>query len=336
MRIRHVLGNAIRLVVMQHSLRASPTMGSVETTEYEGDKYSIVLITSDEFPKVLANVGSANGRVTYNVRMDSDVVGVYSKWTVENLRRAFDNADGIVAIFGQRGGTCFSFTGKFDFLRTYGVLKRLHARLHRRARDTQQEKLYKFESHILGPYIQNVCKTAKKPYDLSSQQASKIAKEISNFYGISDRVDVLFTHTRSDRRLGRAFTVTSDPLDSEVDMWRIECHTSNNRPNTFALNTVIHEMAHVVTGAEVGTKSASHGDQFTAVYIELLARMCSVEIKDLVELFLQHEIKVDHKSIYIEEEKKFYKHSKERKVRKVSVPKITVKRTRKSRKTTGM
>lgn len=335
MRIRHIMGNAVRLAIMSNTFRKYNKVGSVEITEYEDDKYTLVLLSPDDFPQILASVCSSKGRAAYNVKMGSDTIGVYSKWTMDNLRRAFDNADGVVAILGLRGGTCFSFTGKFDFLIAYGALKRLHNQLRGRVRDSQREKMYKFESNVIGPYLRNVCTQNKAAYYLSSKQASAVVKKITDFYGIADRVEVLFTNTRSDNRLGRAFTVTSDPLDSEIDMWRVEYHL--NQTNTVTLNTVIHEMAHVVTGAEIGTKSASHGDQFTAVYIELLARICSIEIKDLVDLFLEHNIKVDTKSIYIDEEKKFYRHTKERMTRKKTTPKTTVKRSRRStRKAAGM
>lgn len=298
MRIRKTLGNAVRLAIVKSTIPSTS-----EIVFYDGHKFIVQLVPiKDTMTQIVNALASHDGRVTYAVRISAaETLQAYSKWTWDGLRTELSRSDGICLIHGEKATTVFSFSGEPAMVIIHGVIRKLHG-VQSRPRDSQREKLYDFEHRVLNPVLTRALAKADVFGGLThigQKRARSIASRITKEYGLEDRVELLFSETRSESRLGRSLTIYSDVLDDVVDFWRIDCHPIPNLPGKVSVHTLLHELAHVISNAEAGRRNGSgHGDQFTATYIELLNVYVGMDIGQLVTMFRDNGLKVDTHSIF--------------------------------------
>lgn len=292
MRIRKIIGRALSRMVQQQYYIGPLTV--------DGHAFSIFVIPKDQFHTVPAYiVASPKGRIAYPVKMSpAETVNVWSKWNIDSLNNELAASDGILIVHGgltptDTVRTIRTFSGKYDQKCVEKLCVQLNE-VRKRERDSQRKALYQFEHRVLLPYLaRNVDEDS---FTLSAKKAKALSDKVLSDYDLKDRCEFLMTTTRSETRVGMATTVYGDSLSATPDFTRAECHFTLNGVTT--VQTVLHELAHAVTQHELGRTASAHGEQFTATYIELLARYLNLSIAELIKLFRSHKIKVDAQSIF--------------------------------------
>lgn len=305
MKIQHIFGAKL-FVSGAHMLTGSDYNLRECAPITKTERLNIYTLDRDALIKVLgglnvqSNSRTGGNRLIYKVKDRLGIHVIPSQWTQEEMRDAIYKADGAIA-FGlvkknkNQLQSILLYKGEYNSKLAMQYAQRIIKRWSmREARDSQKEKHYKFEALVLAPFLD------EKGFNFSrvvtKAEAGKVVSQVLNDYGIDTfRYDWRIAEVGKGL-LGFAMNVTPDLL-ATPDYTHVCIVPYNGR---FTFHTVLHELAHIVVYHETAFGAdPGHGSQFTATFIELIARYTGADAKELLDLYRANKLVVDEGSIWV-------------------------------------